>query len=520
MAAFADVSRLLSACEDVAQEILSNEDEWEKRDAAVLRLSEAFQGAEDVAEASADDLKSLWRVLKEPLKCVVTDLRSELVRDACAALEVLAAVTRDGFRPLLRDLMTHLVQNLANGNKLIARHSDESLQVLLHECRWRGAIQLLSEKLIQSRSKPQRESCAGLLDVILAEWPAKLLTSNPDVLQAAAAAVVAGVSDASEVVRRQSRKNFLSFYRKSSECQRKAEELLVDMEPRLVKQLRAALAGEPAETPRVRRGSVSNTRDTSMDQSFSRESITSPGTMAESHDEIQAPTEAGTASPTRSISRSESSDTKLTPAKHTKASSATSLAEELDDLPFNLGDQVVVKSLKPPNVGSVRFIGETSFASGIWVGIALPHPSGKNNGTVQGEKYFECEDKHGLFVRPKNIELAWEPGDGDMKLAADEELANDPEAEERLRQASQRVVEFCRCYVKDVLLDMQSLIDAVDKCSVGMDAEKQSMGSGRDAKEALDDLVDALSRTMSKVAPSQRDANEVMRLSREDLEPS
>jgi dynactin complex subunit len=52
------------------------------------------------------------------------------------------------------------------------------------------------------------------------------------------------------------------------------------------------------------------------------------------------------------------------------------------------------------NLGTLRYIGETAFAEGVWLGVELQDPSGKNNGTVEGKKYFSCPDQHGVFVRP------------------------------------------------------------------------------------------------------------------------
>eukprot|EP00047_Mylnosiga_fluctuans_P013602 m.32350 g.32350 ORF g.32350 m.32350 type:complete len:1233 (-) comp4987_c0_seq1:52-3750(-) len=59
----------------------------------------------------------------------------------------------------------------------------------------------------------------------------------------------------------------------------------------------------------------------------------------------------------------------------------------------------VSKNLK----ATVRFYGDTKFAPGKWVGIELDEAEGKNNGSVQGEKYFDCADNHGMFVKPEQI---------------------------------------------------------------------------------------------------------------------
>jgi len=55
--------------------------------------------------------------------------------------------------------------------------------------------------------------------------------------------------------------------------------------------------------------------------------------------------------------------------------------------------------------GIVRFIGETKFAPGIWVGTELPTPTGKNNGTVENISYFTCPPNCGLFTRPEKLKV-------------------------------------------------------------------------------------------------------------------
>lgn len=56
--------------------------------------------------------------------------------------------------------------------------------------------------------------------------------------------------------------------------------------------------------------------------------------------------------------------------------------------------------LKDGRKGEIRFIGPTEFSpEGIWVGVELDEPLGKNDGAVAGISYFSCEPNHGLFAR-------------------------------------------------------------------------------------------------------------------------
>ncbi|GAC93248.1 hypothetical protein PHSY_000812 [Pseudozyma hubeiensis SY62] len=70
--------------------------------------------------------------------------------------------------------------------------------------------------------------------------------------------------------------------------------------------------------------------------------------------------------------------------------------------PLHLHSRVRVSNL---GHGEVLFVGQTSFAPGVWVGIELDEQNGKNNGSVQGKRYFECEDGYGVFVRSSQVHV-------------------------------------------------------------------------------------------------------------------
>lgn len=62
-----------------------------------------------------------------------------------------------------------------------------------------------------------------------------------------------------------------------------------------------------------------------------------------------------------------------------------------------------VIELNDGRIGVIRFIGDTAFAEGLWVGVEFDDPSGKNDGSVQGTRYFDSKPGHGMFLRPMGV---------------------------------------------------------------------------------------------------------------------
>ncbi|XP_073506708.1 dynactin subunit 1 isoform X2 [Phyllobates terribilis] len=79
------------------------------------------------------------------------------------------------------------------------------------------------------------------------------------------------------------------------------------------------------------------------------------------------------------------------------------MSVEATGKPLKVGSRVEV--IGKGHRGTVAFVGATLFATGKWVGVILDDAKGKNDGTVQGRKYFTCEENHGIFVRQSQIQM-------------------------------------------------------------------------------------------------------------------
>ncbi|KAK9240342.1 CAP Gly-rich domain-containing protein [Lipomyces kononenkoae] len=80
--------------------------------------------------------------------------------------------------------------------------------------------------------------------------------------------------------------------------------------------------------------------------------------------------------------------------------------------------------------GVVKFVGpvpelpsgRTDENDNVWIGVEFDEPVGKNNGTIQGVKYFDSRTNHGSFVRPDKVEVGDFPEINDLFDEDDEEV--------------------------------------------------------------------------------------------------
>lgn len=73
---------------------------------------------------------------------------------------------------------------------------------------------------------------------------------------------------------------------------------------------------------------------------------------------------------------------------------------------FKLGQTV---QLNDGRKAIVRFVGTTSFSVGEWIGVELEDKTGKNDGSVKGERYFDCPPGYGMFVKPMAVTIVAQP---------------------------------------------------------------------------------------------------------------
>ncbi|XP_070710515.1 dynactin subunit 1-like isoform X2 [Pempheris klunzingeri] len=201
-----------------------------------------------------------------------------------------------------------------------------------------------------------------------------------------------------------------------------------------------------------------------------------------------------------------------------------------------------VESSKPPKIGSVvevigkgqrgtvAYIGATLFASGKWVGVILNDAKGKNDGTVQGKRYFTCEDNHGIFVRQSQIQVVEDgssvtspdtPESGIGKIIKQKDIAETPKTTKQtpvnIKKSSAR---------RSAKTSRESLPSSLsgDVSEAGLSSHQGALGApvvpqpgGSPAAMAV--MAASVTATPSKVEPAiSKQEEESMRAQVKDLE--
>ena len=64
----------------------------------------------------------------------------------------------------------------------------------------------------------------------------------------------------------------------------------------------------------------------------------------------------------------------------------TTSVSSLGPADLKLNDRVVINSQSGVKFGTLMYMGKTEFADGVWAGVELDDPTGKNDGSVAGKK--------------------------------------------------------------------------------------------------------------------------------------
>ena len=94
---------------------------------------------------------------------------------------------------------------------------------------------------------------------------------------------------------------------------------------------------------------------------------------------------------------------------------------DMEKTGYEIGKKVVViAQTNKGQHGVIKYFGEVSGLMGPWYGIELETATGKHDGKGKdGTQYFECKEKHGVWLREHQFSLAEQAKEKPPKKATD-----------------------------------------------------------------------------------------------------
>ncbi|KAL4137978.1 hypothetical protein PRIC2_001487 [Phytophthora ramorum] len=324
--------------------VARNGENWQERMVALGSMQRAFEQLEQnppTGTVAASLSTDMWKTLR-PLKGMVQDLRSQIVKEVCALLTTVSRVTRDAMAPFLRDVLPTLVEVRGSGNKVCGAYCGECLEAVVAQTVVKGAtLRLFVDMLLESKNKLIRLCCISCLRRALVAWSPVMEKSDVQQLEKG---LQHALYDASASCRAQAHELFLAFH---ILFPKRALIVMSMVDYKIQKRLEALVSSDVGESAKGA-GSASNA----------------------------------------------SVDDNVAPAQQVQALAGFNL---------DVGDRVCIPDKEL--FGFVRFLGEIVGVKGVWVGVELDEAYGKNDGSVKGRYYFRCQPKHGVFARPHQVFL-------------------------------------------------------------------------------------------------------------------
>ncbi|KAI9657010.1 MAG: hypothetical protein M1821_003176 [Bathelium mastoideum] len=83
------------------------------------------------------------------------------------------------------------------------------------------------------------------------------------------------------------------------------------------------------------------------------------------------------------------------------------LQREVEERGISTGKRCRLLPTTDDRRGTVSYIGDVAQIPGLgtWIGVTLDEPTGKNDGSIGSQRYFDCKHNYGVFVRPERIEI-------------------------------------------------------------------------------------------------------------------
>ncbi|EFA78845.1 CLIP-associating protein [Heterostelium album PN500] len=211
-----DEEQLESKLKEIIDKLSDSSSDWSIKVNNLIKLQVLMR-------AGAADLPifhSLFTKLRDPLISLVKDVRSQLIKEACATIAVVAEFMKSQFEPYVDRYIELLLTNVIVTIQIISQSSDNCIKSIITASKSIKALPRFAEMLKHSKSPVMRSKCHEYILLLLQIVSPAILEKQEDALERS---IRAGVSDADPNTRKLARQSFLAY---SAHFPHKTEQLL------------------------------------------------------------------------------------------------------------------------------------------------------------------------------------------------------------------------------------------------------------------------------------------------------
>ena len=122
-------------------DIRRNDEFWEQRNRAVIDLTSLMNELKGKFNCTS----GISRLLKDPIKSLISDQRSQQIRDTCTFLTTLAEKCGDSLKGLLREIFPSVLETMKQPNKVVSGYVDECIIFLIRNVTFKSCIPVIGE---------------------------------------------------------------------------------------------------------------------------------------------------------------------------------------------------------------------------------------------------------------------------------------------------------------------------------------------------------------------------------------
>lgn len=139
---------------------------------------------------------------------ILKELRSQVIREACITIAYMCKIVKNKLDVFCVQIFHELINLIQNSAKVISSASIIALKYVIKYTHAPKLIPIMTQNLMQSKSKDIRSTLCELMFTLLEEWQTKTLEKFSVNLKEA---LKKGLQDADSIARKHSRKNYWEF---------------------------------------------------------------------------------------------------------------------------------------------------------------------------------------------------------------------------------------------------------------------------------------------------------------------